>query len=328
MILLCGAIWSGAIAACEERETGSADGGDQAMGLRFDRLPLPTADQLAPLESYRARDGAELPLRTYPADSDLALLLVHGSGSHSAYLGPLARRIADSGAASVYTPDLRGHGTSPRRRGDCDYIDQLQDDLADLLRQVQAERPGRRIAVGGHSSGGGLAVRFAGSEYREQAAAVLLLAPYLGYAAPTTRAGSGGWARPRVPVIVALDVLNRLGVRAFNGATAIRFAMPESVRNGSETLAYSYRLNTGYAPRDYRSDLSGLAVPLLALIGAEDEAFRPEQLAPALQAVLPARVEVLDGVGHLDLPSAPETAERVIAWLGSLVPPEPSPARR
>jgi hypothetical protein len=43
--------------------------------------------------------------------------------------------------------------------------------------------------------------------------------------------------------------------------------------------------------------------------------------------VLPAAVEVLDGVGHLDLPAAPTTAERVIAWLGSLPAPRAVAAR-
>lgn len=137
------------------------------MGLRFDALsPLDAAD-LAPVTHYRARDRADLPVRHYESqgDTDTTLLLVHGSGSHIAYLAPLARRLSRRDAAHVYTPDLRGHGISPARRGDVDYIEQLEDDLADLVEHARACHVGNHIVVGGHSSGGGLTLRFAGSRH-------------------------------------------------------------------------------------------------------------------------------------------------------------------
>ena len=287
---------------------------DPPGGLRFEALPPIDPAEVAPLETYRARDGSDLPVRHYPAEAGVTLVLVHGSGYHGRYLAPLARRLAAAGAVRVYTPDLRGHGVAPARRGDIDYVDQLEDDLADLAAHARQRHPGTRLVIGGHSSGGGLAVRFAGSRHAEQADGFVLLAPYLGHDAPTARPDAG-WARPRVPLIVALAILNGAGITAANRLTAITFAMPEAVRDGSETFAYSYRLTTGFAPRDYRVDLAGLRVPLLALIGAEDEAFLPDRLAPALDFVDSARVEVIPGVAHLDLPAAPETAARIAGWL-------------
>ena len=286
------------------------------MGLRFDVLRPVSEAELAPLGSFRARDGSDLPLRHYRADSDTTLLLLHGSGYHSRYLGPLATRLAARGAARVYTPDLRGHGLAPERRGDVDYIDQLEDDLADLAQLVRKRHPEGRVVLGGHSSGGGLAVRFAGSRHADLVDRYLLLAPFLGHDAPTTRTVAGGWARPRVPVILGLTVLNKLGVTAWNDTIAITFEMPEAARDGTETLAYSFRLNTGYAPRNYRLDLAGTGQRLLGLIGADDEAFIADKLAPTLEAVTQARVEVIPGVGHLDLPEAPMTADRIESWLG------------
>jgi alpha-beta hydrolase superfamily lysophospholipase len=264
-------------------------------------------------------------VRHYPAQAEVTLVLVHGSGYHGRYLAPLAGRLAEAGAARVYTPDLRGHGGSPARRGDIDYVDQLEDDLADLAAFVRRRHPGTRLVVGGHSSGGGLAVRFAGSRYREEADGFVLLAPYLGHDAPTGRPDAG-WARPRVPLIVALTILNRFGITAGDALTTLTFAMPEGVRDGTETLAYSHRLTTGFAPRDYREDLAELRVPLLALIGADDEAFFADRLAPALAFAASARVEVIPGVAHLGLPSAPATASRLAAWLAAL-PPVKVPAQ-
>jgi pimeloyl-ACP methyl ester carboxylesterase len=129
-----------------------------------------------------------------------------------------------------------------------------------------------------------------------------------------------------VPLIVALSILNGFGITAADALTTVTFAMPETARDGSETLAYSHRLATGFAPRDYREDLARLSVPLLALIGADDEAFFADRLAPALAFAAAARVEVIPGVGHLDLPSAPETAARVAVWLDGL-PPRPPTAQ-
>ncbi len=299
------------MSGAETPDAVSAEGA--TTGLRFEKLAPVAEAQVAPSGTFRARDGRDLPVRHYPAQSDVTLLLIHGSGSHSYYLGPLASRLSAAGAAQVYTPDLRGHGQAPVRRGDVDYIDQLEDDLADLAAHARARDPGTRIVVGGHSSGGGLALRFAGSPHARLADGYLLLAPYLGHDAPTTRPNAGGWARPRLPVIIGLSILNGFGITALNGATAITFDMPEVARDGTETLAYSFRLNTGYAPRDYRKDLTAVKVPLLGLIGALDEAFFADKLEPTLTEFSDARVELIPGAAHLELPSAPATAERIAA---------------
>ena len=94
--------------------------------------------------------------RHYPSDTDKALILLHGSGYHSQYLLPLAEFISTEGLAQVYTPDLRGHGPSLARRGDVDYINQLEDDLADLVTEIRQDCSDATMLVGGHSSGGGL----------------------------------------------------------------------------------------------------------------------------------------------------------------------------
>jgi non-heme chloroperoxidase len=124
----------------------------------------------------------------------------------------LAEFLSSEGLAQVFTPDLRGHGHTPERRGDVDYIGQLEDDLADLIALVRKVNPNAMLIVGGHSSGGGLAVSFAGSRYGDQAEAYILLSPFLKYNAPTTRSDSGGWAHPYTGRIVGLTMLNNLGI--------------------------------------------------------------------------------------------------------------------
>src|SRR5262249_56769442 len=87
--------------------------------------------------------------------------------------------------------DIRGHGASGRK-GQIAYIGQLEDDLADFIQAVSPPQP---ITLAGFSSGGGFAIRFAGSKQQNLFQSYLFLAPFLSPDAPTTRPGSGGLGR-------------------------------------------------------------------------------------------------------------------------------------
>ncbi len=292
----------------------------EGESLAFDELRLDDA-ALPGLQSFDARDGTTLSYRHYPADSDLVLVLLHGSGWHSRYLYPLARYLSDSGIVQVVTPDLRGHGDWPMRRGDIDYVNQLEDDLADLLAAIRKHQPGARVILGGHSSGGGLAIRFAGSQYGVLVDGYLLLAPFLRYDAPTVRPNSGGWARPYTARIIGLSMLQRLGIDRLSHLPAIAFDMPEPYRDGTETLTYSYRLMIGFAPRDYRQDLAAITQPTLLLVGSEDEAFVAEQFQPTLAPLVEAKIEVLPGLSHMGVVVSEDVRPVVDAWLRQLLTP-------
>ncbi len=273
------------------------------------------------LKTFTARDGTQLAYRHYPAQSDKAVILLHGSGSHSRYFLPLAGFISSEGLAHVYTPDLRGHGSAPVRRGDVDYIGQLEDDLADFIAMIRSDNPGVMLIAGGHSSGGGLAIRFAGSKYGHQAYAYMLLSPYLAYNAPTVRPNSGGWAQPYTRRIIGLVLLNNIGIRWFNYLTVIDFNMPKEVRDGTETLSYTYRLNTSYAPRDYKKDLSAITQPLLVVAGSADESFYADQFEPVISQFTKGKVKLLPGVTHLGAVVSPKVRPVVKEWLQGLGKP-------
>jgi len=288
------------------------DDGPSFSELFFDYSKLPE------LESFTARDGSQLGYRHYPSESDKVLILLHGAGWHSQYFLPLADFISSEGLAEVYTPDLRGHGPKPIRRGDIDYINQLEDDLADLITFIQAKRPGAMLIIGGHSSGGGLAIRFAGSQYRNESEAYLLLSPFLKYNAPTARPNSGGFANPHTKRIAGLTMLNNWGIHRFDYLTAIEFNMPEEARDGTETLSYSHRLNTAYAPRNYKKDLKAITQPLLVLVGTADESFYAEQYEPVISQYTDVHVELLEGVTHMGIVVGPEVRPFVKEWLERL----------
>ena len=261
-------------------------------------------DEMAPLEPYRARDGTELSFRRYPcAASSRHAILIHGSSAHSAYLHAFAKHFSSSGIATVYLPDLRGHGPNPVRRGDIDHVDQLEEDLADLIGHIKSQSGSdARFIVGGHSSGGGLALRFGGSRHGELASGLLLLAPYLGHKAPMSRRGAGGGATPSIGKIVGISLLNGLGVKRYDGTKVLRFNLPEKYHNGYETLEYSFRLMNGLHPDDYRKSLEKAASPLLIIVGTADEAFHTAAFESGILPHKPdARVVFLNDGLHLGI---------------------------
>lgn len=264
-------------------------------------------------EMFAMRDGTELPLRRYGAPGRGPLLvMVHGSGWHGMQFDGLARALADR--AEIAVPDPRGHGADPVRRGDVDYIGQMEDDLADLITTLR--QPGQEVILLGHSSGGGLVTRMAGGAHGGLIDRAVLLAPFLHHRAPTLRANSGGWTRVLVRRIIGLSMLNQVGITALNHLTAVQFAMPREVLDGplgdTATTAYSYRLNTGYAPRsDYQADIAALPEFLL-IAGRADEAFVAEAYQPLMAGITDkGRYLLVDGVGHLDIVDAPETRDAI-----------------
>ncbi|MBB3993854.1 pimeloyl-ACP methyl ester carboxylesterase [Sulfitobacter undariae] len=286
-------------------------------GLDFSRTLAAGRDTPAPLQSVPMRDGYPLQVRTYGGADDVPLLvLIHGSGWHGLQFDALGAAL--QGSADVIVPDLRGHGTAPGRRGDVDYIGQFEDDLADLINAVA--KPGQKVIMGGHSSGGGLVVRFAGGEHGKMLDGAVLLAPFLKYNAPTTRTDSGGWAYALTRRIIGLSVLNTFKITALNDLPILQFNMPQAVLDGplgdTATLAYSYRLNASYAPRsDYLADVAALP-PFVLLAGGADEAFFAQKYAPTMGAVTDkGRFDLMTGATHLGIVDDPRTKAIIKGFL-------------
>src|SRR6516164_10852087 len=169
-----------------------------AAARNVDRSTMP------PLERFVARDGSDIAYRHYPARGvavGTIAIVVHGSSGSSPAVHALADALAARGV-ETYAPDMRGHGGSGTR-GDIAFIGQLENDLDDLVATVRATSPNEPLILLGHSAGGGFALRIASSPIGSKFARTVLLAPYLGYDAPTNRRDSGGWASADVPRVLA-----------------------------------------------------------------------------------------------------------------------------
>ncbi|MBB3808612.1 alpha/beta hydrolase [Pseudochelatococcus contaminans] len=295
----------------------TGEGIDFNSAIAADYADMPT------LKTVPARDGEGLRYRIYgdAAAARRLVVLIHGSGWHGMQFHTMARWLAVEATALVVVPDLRGHGDSPRRRGDIDYIGQLEDDLADLIESMVKRVAGLPVIVGGHSSGGGLAVRFAGGDHTGKVDGYVLLAPFLKYNAPTVRRGLQSWASAAIPRIIGLSMLNAVGITAFNHLPVIAFAMPRQVLEGpygaTVTGRYSYRLNTSFAPRsDYRRDLACIRKPLFVVAGDADEAFDAARYEPLIAAqTATGEYAVVPGVNHIELLADQATLVLIRDWI-------------
>jgi len=263
------------------------------------------------LNRFHARDGTELAYRHYPAGSPASgqvAVLVHGSSGSSIAVHALAKALAARGV-ETYAPDIRGHGASGTR-GDIVYPGQLEDDLADFVAEIRKTDATAPLTLIGHSSGGGFALRIAGSPIQNLFARTVLLAPYLGYDAPSSRRDAGGWASPDIPRFLGLTVLRRLGIACCESLPTIAFAVaPHS--SAILVSTYSYRLMRDFgSSRDFREDLAAAGKPVAVFAGAADELMLPDKYVDAVGRRVPVRL--IDGVDHMGIVSDP-AAVSVIA---------------
>jgi pimeloyl-ACP methyl ester carboxylesterase len=272
----------------------------------IDFATLPNVDR------FQARDGTELAYRHYPARTpatDRIAIVVHGSsGSSRSAIHALSMALAARGVES-FAVDIRGHGASGTR-GDIRYPRQLQDDLADLVGEIRQSHPVKPLTLIGHSSGGGFVLKVAGSSMQNLFARTVLLAPYLGYDAPSTRPDSGGWASPDIPRFIALSVLRRMGLPWAESLPTIAFAVPPgSVK--ILNVSYSYRLMVNFATsRDFRQDLASASRPIAIFAGSDDELMLPGRYQEAVGNR--ATVRIIDGINHMGIVGDP-AAVSVIA---------------
>ncbi len=255
---------------------------------------------LPPLRHFNAKDGASLAYRQYgpaTAAASGSVILIHGSSASSQSMHVLAKAFAQAGVVA-YALDVRGHGASGTK-GTIGYVGQLEDDLVAFAKTVTLPQPS---TLAGFSSGGGFVLRFAGSARQDMFQNYLLLSPFLSTKAPSFRPNSGGWVNVGVPRVVALSLLNTIGIRAFNDLPVTRFALSQRAKTFL-TPEYSYTLAANFQPhRDYQSDIRSANHPCVIVAGASDETF----ITDKLEGIVRAQgknwpVILLPGIAHVPL---------------------------
>jgi non-heme chloroperoxidase len=269
-----------------------------------------------PITRINARDGIPLAVRVWqaagtPAEATRIVIAIHGSSAMAQSMHPLAKALRDAGY-TVYAPDIRGHGDSGPR-GDIGYLNQLDDDLADVVKAVRVAHPKTALTLLGFSSGGGYALHVAALPLGKEFERAVLISPMLGPYAPTARGVTNDWVKPFIPRIIALVILGKLGIHQFDYLPTLAFAIaPENA--GRLTGVYSFRLMQAFGTLDYAADLRKAQCPVAVLVGGADELFIADQFAPAVHKERPeAPVTIVPDLGHIPMITDARSYPAVIA---------------
>jgi alpha-beta hydrolase superfamily lysophospholipase len=277
---------------------------DSAKGIDWTTLP--------PLERFQARDGTWIGFRHYAAKAfsnpaaGRGAIFIHGSsGSSGTVNHALTQAIAARGV-ETWALDIRGHGGSGTR-GDIGYVGQLEDDLVDFVAEVRKTAPELPLTLIGHSAGAGFSLRVAATPImQDMFVRTVLLAPYLGYDAPTNKPHSGGWANADLPRLFALAALRKLGIDCCSQLPVLALAVPATSAKYLVST-YSERLMRNFATRGYRVDLPATTRPITIFGGAEDEMMISDKYAEVVQAIKPSvDVRIIDGINHMGIVTNPK----------------------
>lgn len=289
------------------------------QSLAIINQPFASVDfsDLPTLQTYAGNDGAQLSYRHYwakHASLKGSVVFIHGSSASSASMHVLCKAFANAGYDS-FALDMRGHGASGVK-GRIGYIGQLEDDVEAFVQSIHPIQPS---TLAGFSSGGGFVLRFAGSAKQSLFQSTLLLSPFLGPDAPTYRPDAGGWVSVGIPRMVALSLLNQIGVSAFNDLIVIKFALDEHAKS-LLTPEYSFALADNFRPhRNYLTDIRQMNNPCAILAGTADELFYTDKLDAIFKTQgKSCTVELLPGIGHIPLTLEPASVDAAVRLVDGL----------
>lgn len=245
---------------------------------------------------FRSRDGTKLAYREYPvADAEQVAVLLHGSIHDSRTMHAIGVFLATQGIAT-YAMDVRGHGGSGHR-GDIGYVGHLEADIADLAAHIRQTREGVRLALIGHSAGGGLALRFAAGEDQHLFERYVALAPFIHHRGALARSDAPKWAVAAVARFTALQLLHSVGIRMLQQLPVLFCAVPAE---SDCTSIYSFRLAANFrAHLNWRKNIRAIKAKTVVLIGEADELFDGNAYPPLIEPLnRNVEVQVLKAADH------------------------------
>ncbi|MCK1474470.1 alpha/beta fold hydrolase [Bradyrhizobium sp. 197] len=274
---------------------------DSAKGIDWSTLPA--------LERFQARDGTWIGFRHYVASGPATgrgAIFIHGSSGSSGTVNHALTHAIASRGVETWALDIRGHGGSGTR-GDIGYVGQLEEDLVDFVAQIRKTAPDLPLTLIGHSAGAGFSLRVAATPImQDMFVRTVLLAPYLGYDAPTNKPHAGGWANFDLPRFLGLAALRKLGIDCCAQLPVLALAVPASSAKYLVST-YSDRLTRNFATRGYRVDLPAVTHPITVFGGAEDEMMISDKYAETVQAIKPSLdVKIIDGINHMGIVTNPK----------------------
>lgn len=268
--------------------------------------------------SFTAGDGGRLAYRSYSSEGTGHLVLIHGSACFGDQFHRLASHVAQTGAATVHTLDMRGHGQSDGMPGS---PDRFARDIGEFIADLRRRTGNARIALGGHSAGGGLVLNTMRSGHAGELAGGLLLAPYLAVDSDTVRPHFGGWlSRIDLPRAALAVVANLFGNERFNRRPVVRFNEGAFLHDPRFVREWPFSAVFGFGPGPALAAATPIRdVPVLLIAGSADECFRADRYSTALSRQIGrAETLILPALGHWDILTDATSLQASADWLKTI----------
>ena len=313
VLVICGLVVAIAAALAAMLAFGTADTPQPLTSLTAPFRKVDFSD-LPPEQKLVVNHGSPIAYRVWDTrqsgDPPLVVIAIHGSSSLSASIHALGKALSAEGIP-VYAPDIRGHGDTGTR-GDIDYAGELDDDFADFAAMVRAAHPDAKLVLMGFSSGGGYALHVAATPLGKTFTRTVLLSPMLGAFAPTYN-HEQKYAWPFLPRIIAILLLDHIGIHAFDHLTTLPFAV-DPARSDILVGHYSWLLMRAFGTNDYAGDLRNAHTPLAIVVGEKDELFFADKFGPMADAIRPGTpVTIVPGLSHTALTTDPRAIPAITA---------------
>jgi pimeloyl-ACP methyl ester carboxylesterase len=259
-------------------------------------------------------DDARLEVHLAGPDDGPTVVFSHCWTGRMDLWGGVARRLVAAGHRVVLY-DQRGHGHSTLGRARL-TVDRLGDDLRTVLEALDV----RDAVLAGHSMGG-MTVQALAANHPEVVASRARGIVLAGTAAHVSRVP--------VPAGVAHAVLGdrRTARLEAQDPWSMRRIFGDVVHRAHADVARDALLATTGAARaeclvamtrmDYRRGLSTIDVPTVVVVGSKDRLTAPARARVLAAAIPSARLDVLDGIGHMLPLEVPDILADVIATLGT-----------
>lgn len=247
------------------------------------------------------------------------ILLVHGFPlDHTMWASQIE---ALSKRYRVLAPDLRGFGRTPLGKYDRAVgitMERYADDLADMLDALGIKG---KIVLCGFSMGGYIAWQFL-RRYRERLRGLILCdtkatadseearAARLDMAARAAELGSPKIADDLLPKLFSAGSLKKRREIVDPIRTLISQTAPASIAAGQRGMA---------ARPNVTATLSAIALPTLAIVGAEDAVASPAEMRSMTQAIRGAELIEIPDAGHMaPVENPPAVTEAIQGFLQKL----------
>lgn len=270
--------------------------------------------------------GGDVQVLDTPAPADATgapIVLIHCYTCDLRWWDELASILAEN--HRVIRVDLLGHGGSEKPSSGYSIPDQ-----AALVAGALSKLDVQGAVVVGHGMGGGVGVALAeqSSQLVDRVGVTNL--------APTNQSGDLPFLARLGYVPVLGQAMYRLApdfaIRSeFKDAFAPDFEIPDEfedvIVDGYRAMTYTSYEQTREGLDDYRDEesldarMTSAAVPLLVVLGEEDQIVDTPEAEDGWSSVPGAQIEVLPGIGHTPQIEAPqETAELIVEFAADALP--------